>query len=614
MRNTRREPERAANPACSPRSLLFALLIAGGLAAGCAPKQVKFTESVSLLSLIEEIPGEGSAALEYNGDHTDQLALMLFEDELVFADLEFPPGVAIDFKLRVISQKRATFDKLSITLNSIDRAGVVRSTTELYPLAGAPGEHWTSHIWRDETGTGLSAWSITLHKPKAFDRAATPGLSVGLLRPTASFEREIELSSTDTRPILLFTLDTLRADHLGCYGKAEQPSPRIDQLAAEASLFESCYSTTNVTNPSHASIFTSLQLRDHEVRNNFTKLSADIPNLVEGLAKTGYKTAAFVGSKNFEPGIAGFDTMFEEFHSIEELHQRRAEDVNALLLPWLVENRDNDFFTWVHYYDAHGPYDPPYPYNLKYPYRGKGSNPASSQKPLKRFELAHNRELSTAQYLGEIAYTDFHFGRVMDRLRLLGLYDDTTVILTSDHGESLGERGIRNLHDGIFENTTHVPLIIRIPNLNPGVVPGLVSTLDIYPTLYDFLGLPIAGKIRGASLREFMEQPSKSKRPRVFAESAHGLQVAVRTAEHRAILGLKDTAKSALPVQEGKLEMFDPHLSPTEQSDLAHQHPDFAETLRALLEEYLNTGMSLGSEQIEDEDFVESMGDLGYAK
>ncbi|MFT5285161.1 MAG: arylsulfatase A-like enzyme [Planctomycetota bacterium] len=581
--------------------------------ASCGPRTIQVTETRALLPLLNRFPGAESGFIISQGDHTENMALLPFKQRLTFPNLQLPAGTSISFRVRTLTEGQIGPAHVVAIIDAVGLDGVATSSSEPIQLKGEPGQRWFPVQWNDDDGNGLSALTIAFGAPEKFDTASAPGLKVAVLRPTARFPRTLSVTEDDKEQILLITMDTLRADHLGCYGHEEKPSPRIDQLAAESVRFESCYSTTNVTNPSHASILTSLDLRDHEVRNNFTKLSADIPNLVTSLRQRDFKTAAFVSSHNFQPGLTGFDTLFEEFFP-SELYLRRAEDVNAELLPWLSDHQGDDFFVWVHYYDAHGPYDATYPFNTQFKYRGRGPNPVLNSGMTKRLDMTGDRALASAQYLGEIAYLDLQFGEVLDHLGALEIYDTTKIILTSDHGESLGEHGRTVSHSGLHETTTHVPLIIRIPGKQTGVVSGLVSSLDIYPTLFDYLELPISGKIRGSSLRPLMDGLHKSERERVFAESAHGFQVMVRTPEYRAILGLEDTAQKHIRVTKDKLEMFATPNDLKEQNNITRFRPELAQKMRELLEAYASEGMALGAEAIVDKDFVEQMEGLGYVK
>jgi arylsulfatase A-like enzyme len=575
---------------------------------------VQVRESFSLLSVLDEAPGEGTKAFQHEGDHTPDFALLQAAEEIRFDGLELPGGVELSFQVRAIAQDRPRPRSLFVTLATVDRLGAVSTRTDEIDLDLEPGRYWADHVWRDESGNGLSSVSLTFDVPADFDLESSPRLKIGLLRPRAYYPHDVEVRPSQARRILLVTMDTLRADHLGSYGRPEAPSPRIDALAAESILFESCYSTTNVTNPSHASILTSLHLKDHDVKDNFTRLSSDVPNMVSALGERGFRTAAFVSSHNFEPGVTGFDTLFDEFYPAEG-RQRRAEDVNHDLLPWLTANREGDFFAWVHYYDVHGPYDAPFPFNVRFPYRGPGRNPAAGDTPPAWLDVWTDPAFASAQYLGEIAYVDHHFGLVLDHMRALGMYDGATIVVTSDHGESLGEHAIHCSHKGVHETTTRVPLVMRVPGVTPGIVRGLVSSLDVYPTLFDFLDLPVPGTIRGESLRGLMERLSDSTREHVFSESAFGKQLTVRTRDFRAILGLEDTTLApGVDIRQGQLELFATGRDPAERRDVSRARAKLARELELTLQEFLKDGMALGAERIDDAGFDEEMEGLGYVR
>lgn len=290
--------------------------------------------------------------------------------------------------------------------------------------------------------------------------------------------------------ILLVTVDTLRAEHLSCYGYAWQTSPHIDKLAAEGVRFENAYTVIPLTGPAHLSLFTSRYPQEHGARRNGEAIAADRPiaMLPQVLRANGYRNAAFVSAWPLVSHLTHLDRYFDTFDErLNRSHQlfsssRWAEDVTPPAIEWLKSNsgREKPFFLWVHYFDPHAPYHYREHFaRLKRIPDGKQVHAAGDAMR----ERIRN-------YDTEIAYMDWHFGKLLSTLDQLGLRDSTLVVLTADHGESLGEHGYVGHGRQLFEDITRIPLIVRLPGvIEAGLtIPTPVSILDIAPTL---LGLTV---------------------------------------------------------------------------------------------------------------------------
>ena len=289
--------------------------------------------------------------------------------------------------------------------------------------------------------------------------------------------------------LVLITVDTLRADHLSCYGYHLRTSPAMDRLAEDGVRFERAYSAIPMTGPSHFSMFTGRYPQEHGARINGVALPDDskwltIPKV---LRRFGYTSAAFVSAW---PLIGRLTQLHRDFdHYDEELvrsyqvfHSMRwAEDVTRPALRWLDQHKDEkSLFLWVHYFDPHEPYnlrkDFAEPEQLREP------DPAIQEYP----EAVRKRMV---RYDSEIGYADKHIGMLLDRIDRLGLRDNTLVALLSDHGEGLGEQGFVGHGRWLYESTVHVPWIMRFPGrIAAGtVIDQNVSTLDLAPTLLDLV-------------------------------------------------------------------------------------------------------------------------------
>lgn len=318
----------------------------------------------------------------------------------------------------------------------------------------------------------------------------------------------------DPPNLLLVVVDTLRADHLGCYGYPRDTSPRIDRFAAGAVLFANAFTPVPKTGPAMTSLFTGRYPQRHGVTENRRVVPADEQLLAEVLPAA-YRKVAFVANPTLT-AERGFAAGFDEFELV-------SDDSTALtdrVLSWLESYSDGPFFLWAHYLDPHGPYLPPEALREKFvgdawydasrrvrsrpdPRRRDGALGLGVVPKYQRLEGQHSVDYYVAQYDAEILHVDSELGRLFDHLEESGLAERTVVVLVSDHGESLGE------HDYYFEHGLHVtegsirvPLIVRAPGLGPRVVPDLVQTVDLLPTLLQLLGAasPIDTRSEGRDL------------------------------------------------------------------------------------------------------------------
>jgi arylsulfatase A-like enzyme/Tfp pilus assembly protein PilF len=288
--------------------------------------------------------------------------------------------------------------------------------------------------------------------------------------------------------ILLVTLDTTRADHIGSYGWSKAKTPTIDALSAKGVRFANAYCPTPLTLPSHCSILTGTYPLYHKVRNNGSYyLGPEAITLAERLKEKGYKTSAFVASFNVDSRFGldqGFDIYDDKYSDDEMLKtfrsERQAEQVADAFIAWFDANDQQKFFSWVHFYDPHMPHNPPSPY---------------------KEEFAGNL------YDGEIAYMDHHFGRIIERLREKKVLDKTLIIIAGDHGEALGDKG--ELDHGIFiyDVTMKVPLIFYGEKCLPEgwIAESRVRLIDVMPSILDMVKIPVNKEVQGTSLLPFIE-------------------------------------------------------------------------------------------------------------
>ncbi len=288
--------------------------------------------------------------------------------------------------------------------------------------------------------------------------------------------------------VILITLDTLRADFVSAYEKGKAETPHMDRVAREGVLFETCIAQTPLTLPSHTSILSGAYPLHHQIRDNGGFLVPESLVFVsEVLKKHGFMTSAFIAAYVLHSkwGInQGFDTYADEFDlsrykgiSLGNV-QKRADEVLGNAKQWLKVHKKNKFFTWIHLYDPHTPYDPPSPFKEKHP-----------GKP----------------YRGEVEYMDQQLGLFFQFLKDEGLYDKSLIIMAADHGESLGQHEERTHGFFIYEATVRVPLIIRAPFKFPtGRIKNIVELVDLAPTILEVLDIPIPPSYQGQSLLGLM--------------------------------------------------------------------------------------------------------------
>jgi arylsulfatase A-like enzyme/Tfp pilus assembly protein PilF len=399
-----------------------------------------------------------------------------------------------------------------------------------------------------------------------------------------------------TQPILdvvLITIDTLRADHLGCYGHASTQSPNIDELARAGTRFTQAYTPVPITLPAHTALMTGqfpLATGVHDFSGN--RLPLNTATVAKILHDKGYATAAFLGSAVLDSRFGlnqGFDTYFDHFdlRALEEVHldavERRGDHVTDEALKWVNLSSQRPMFLWVHLYDPHAPYNPPEPYASRYRLR---------------------------PYDGEIAFADAQVGRLLDSLRQRGLFEKSLIVLASDHGESLGEHGEKTHGFFVYNSTLHVPLIVKMPGATPRTVGDEVSLVDVMPTLLQALAIPIPPSVQGRSLLgEVLGRPA-DKTSNLYAESypplLHFGWNLLRSLQWR---GLKY-------VETTRPELYDTRDDPEELHNLYSARQALAQEmsarLHALVRRYAPATAAAAEKEFTDPALAEALRSLGY--
>jgi choline-sulfatase len=381
--------------------------------------------------------------------------------------------------------------------------------------------------------------------------------------------------------VVLVTLDTLRADRLGCYGFRGVETPHLDALARDGVVFEQATATVPLTLPSHASILTGLLPPRHGVRDNGGFfLDASRTTLAERFHGAGYATGGFVGAWVLESrwGLAqGFDAYSDHFG--RDQLQRRGDEVVSDALAWIDSVRDRKFFAWVHLYDPHLPYDPPEPFKSRY-----------AQQP----------------YLGEVAFTDAQVGRLVDHLRAAGTLDRTILVVTADHGEGLGDHGEPSHGLFVYDSTVAVPLIIRTPWGNKGRSHTQASGVDLFPTVLDLAGLAPEEGVDGRSLARAVFDPAAQLGHVAYSETYfpryhYGWQ------QLRAV---RDGARKL--IEAPRPELYDLAADPGETRNLYKGYDRRTDDLRATLGRLGGESAAVPERQGLDAETRQRLAALGY--
>jgi len=392
-----------------------------------------------------------------------------------------------------------------------------------------------------------------------------------------------------TRPapppsVVLITVDSLRADHLGIYGYERDTSPNLDALAPEAVVFDRAYTVETLSGPSHASIFTSLYPVTHGVIYNAYRLDQEALTLAEMLRGAGYRTAAVVSDWLFAEEF-GFGQGFDRYQVIQvSSHQSVPKTITAESRPyqlarrWLAGLRGQRFFLWLHCQHPHTSYNPPAPFDLKFapdiPDDYRYRHYETMREDLARGRLTEeDRRRVVALYDGEIAFTDQMLKLLFDELREHP--EPVLVILTADHGDLLFEGAaadrIGHGHGNFYEGAMRVPLVVVPPagaRREPGRVDALVSTVDLLPTIADYAGVTLPDGIEGRSLRPWLEgAPSESRKT---------VKAMYLKEETRPVLALRDHRFKLIhrAGRDRPHELYDLVEDPGETRNLADARPE----------------------------------------
>ena len=441
---------------------------------------------------------------------------------------------------------------------------------------------------------------------------------------------------------LFIALDTQRADHLSCYGYCRQTSPNLDALAAEGVLFENCITQTAHTMPTFTTMMTGQDPSSHGIVGTLwahpnepdQRLDDTTPLLAQIMRDNGRLTAAFDNLANWACAPAWFgrgydwyvNTRWEQAHGLV-----RAEDINARLVPWLHQHaQEKPWFLFVHYWDPHQAYNQPEPYRTLHSggpepeqvkVNGCGYRPGWGWAERLDQEACEKIDL----YDGEISYVDAAIGQVLDALREQGVYEETAIIVTGDHGEDFAEHNAPFEHREPYETTVHVPLIFkppaRLPCASGQRVPGIVGHIDLMPSILDMARIEPPAGLDGKSWLPLAQGERGSIHEALLvtggAIKPHGTWVspdlAIRTATHKClhrgtaishegqtlmdVVVLCRLPSGFAPEREAedfvnyfnslpRQELYDLRTDPHETTNIADQQPEIAAQLNEYLREF----------------------------
>ena len=393
----------------------------------------------------------------------------------------------------------------------------------------------------------------------------------------------------DLPNVVLISIDSLRWDHVGCYGYRRETTPNIDSLAAEGVTFHQALSTSSWTLPAHMSLLSSLAPEVHGVTTDGIRLGKDVGFLSQRLREAGYLTAAVVGAPYLHAEF-GFDRGFDIYddytvfhgHNRHSHHGVTSPRTHARAVQWLDGAAGRSFFLFVHYWDVHFDYTPPPPFDTLFDpdYEGR----INSDNYLYNDEIhpemdPRDLEHVIALYDGEIAFTDLYVGRLFEHMKQLGIYERSLIIVTSDHGDEFFEHGQKGHRNNLYDETLRVPLMIRFPE---GTWEGLriddqVQLVDIAPTVLAYLDLTPLPTSQGVDLMPAIRGDARAVPGHRFADLEDKLKC-VRSSRWKYL------RQGSAREQE---LLFDLVTDPLETINVSPRRPSVAATLGSTLDEWL---------------------------
>lgn len=553
---------------------------------------------------------------------------------LVEANLDLPERARLEAEWSLPTPLRGTRQELRLSCDVLPLGALEWETVESSKVVHDPGDPALWHPFQAD----LSDWA----GGRVDLRLRCETLDFDFEDDVAQLERarffwaspRVIGLAPDRAPrpsVFLITLDTTRADAV--FGLDEQVAasrtPNLTRLRSESYVFTNTWTACNLTTPSHASIFTGLGLQDHGLLDNFSMLAPENATLAEIFRAQGYETAAAVSVEHLQTGNSGLGQGFDRFLVCDHTARFDGGGTMDRVLDWLDEwenDGNRPVFLWVHLFDPHAPYLPPGDFTSEYARRSGNSPPpkhvavptlshVKHSGPGMFLEGVNNADYVRWMYDSGVAYGDELIGRFWDRAVDHGLDTTSLFMVTSDHGESLGERDVWCSHSTVHSRVMEVPLLMRPPGGVPGEeIDALAWTLDIAPTLLDFAGLRGPGILRGTNLERVRSGDVPPDR-RIWFEHADQVQVGsvgerfwyLHTLEDYYVLGRDRVSPS------GTRQIYDRGLDPDLEQDVAGEHPEVVSEYDRAFEAYRASAVARrGVARTMTPEDLEVLRELGY--
>ena len=550
---------------------------------------------------------EGGAQMVHLGPLA-RSAVGLWSGSALEADVTLDQPASLTFALGVpATLEHPSRESVKVHVKVTGENGTEVTETFEMPARGKDSSHWRDY--------SVALDELQGERGKVRLELEVPDSSGGIY---AVAEPKLVKRASSPRMVILVTSDTHRYDHVGASGSGvEVSTPTLDALAARGVFFENCYTSTNVTNPSHVAIMTATHPRDTGILDNTSPLIGEALTMAESYRDAGWRTwgvlsAIHLGDR--ESGLGqGFDRM-----SIPNAAEYEAHEAVDTLLEWMPDADGAPLFVWLHLFDAHLPYGPPEPYDRKYYGSGDPYDTALPEDAIPVSELPpsltglRDPAYPDAQYRAEVDYLDSQLKRVIDMPRAR----DAIIVVTADHGENLGHHGIYYDHGNLYPDSIHVPLILVWPGAPAGTRVGdPVSQLDLGQTLME-LSQVSAPDFPGVSILPLLDENVEVDPMPRYALGAHALSCSANYGRWHLILHLREHAPENFTQAHAlhELELYDIQADPLCEHNVVDEYPDDARRMRGLLVRWLEDVSETGwaSEGRKDPETMERLRTLGY--
>jgi arylsulfatase A-like enzyme len=411
-------------------------------------------------------------------------------------------------------------------------------------------------------------------------------------------------------------MDAVRSDHFGCYGYSRQTTPQVDRFAEDAILFENVLSQSSWTRPSMVSVLSGLYPQQHGVNGGpIAVLTSKITSMAELLQEVDYETVGVITNSAVAMGY-GMSQGFERWIHLRASDARPtyhaySDEVNQEILAWLDSRGEHPrpFFLWAHSSDPHDPYTPPEPFRSRF----VGSPIPPVARPI---DAQQTEQMNL--YDGEIAFNDHQFGLLMDGLKQRGLFEDTLIILVSDHGEGFKEHDRLFHGNSLYSELLGIPLVMRLPRADrtQGVrIRSLVQQVDILPTVLDVLGISPSAQVQGTSTLPLLAMEAQEAKPAFSYLDFRGDWAESVTRDGWKLIRSRLSSLSGTASEMNRLELFDLNRDPHEQQDLSRKLPERTSQLVQILDEHKSvmSDQAITGRAVEpSEEVREELKALGY--